>query len=276
MTARHPVQRPGTRFVIDALGTDPEQLSLSHTQDDPHALVARAVAKTAGDVDSFHQSLMRRAAEAIRALQPVARGDDPDLPLTSGVLGTSAQDIDLLAARRGAAHQELVRLVTVYQQLSPAPASAAIPASLDRGPVRKGEAVSRGGLRWKQSPSPETAGHLSDGTGFLPPLQAAAVEQLITGGLLTVDTTTTPAQGRPLTLTRSGLNALLAADGTATVDRAALTDSTRTARSSDADADPRATAARSRSTRSPRSTRPADAPTPTAGTAAPDKPDRTR
>lgn len=129
----HMQQRPGARFVIDTLAADPEQLVLRHSSADPCGPVARAVAAAAREVDSLHQTLLGRAAEAIRALGPVARGEDPDLPMASGVLGATAHDIDLLAARRGAAHQHLVRLVTVYQQLSPDSTAAVMSARLDRG-----------------------------------------------------------------------------------------------------------------------------------------------
>jgi hypothetical protein len=177
-------QRPGARFVIDTLAAGPEQFVLRHSPADLCGPVARAVAAAAREVDSLHQTLMGQAAEAIRALGPVARGEDPDLPMVSGVLGATAHDIDLLAARRGTAHQHVVRLVTVYQQLTPAPAAAAVSARLDRRhgaddavAGRSGieavgtdehllalRAVERGGLRFKQSAQSPTDRYLTDGT----------------------------------------------------------------------------------------------------------------
>lgn len=246
MTSRDPAQLPGARFVTDVLGTGPEQLALRHTPDDPRRPVARAVAAAAREVDGLHQSLIGRAADAIRALEPVVRGEDPDLPLASGVLGTAAHDIDLLAARRGAAHQHLARLVTAYQQLSTDPAATTMPVRLGRRhgeaadvdeEVRALRAVERGGLRWKQSTLSPADRYLTDGTGVLPPAHAAAVERLIADGLLTIDTGTTPAQSQLLSLAPAGRDALHTADSA----------TAGAPRGSDVAADPRATAAVTRS-----------------------------
>jgi hypothetical protein len=127
-------------------------------------------------------------------------------------------------------------------------------------------AVERGGLRFKQSALSPTDRYLTDGTGVLPPIPAAAVEQTIADGLLALDAGATPARGQLLSLTPSGRDALRTADGTAA----------RTSHGADVDADLRAAVA---VTRSPSSTRPApppDADTSSASSAPSGKPSRTR
>ncbi|MET8412059.1 large ATP-binding protein [Streptomyces sp. NPDC005195] len=223
-------KRPGAHLVAEEFGAeDPWALSNDHPPRDPLYLVGRTVAEAARDVDELHGELTRAAQSAIELLEPVGRGDHASMRGWHGVLRTPGPQIELLAARRGAAYEQLTRAVSTYHRLLPEsdaePASKAPFQSLGLAPeqapgrddewaIADGrqlaalEAVAAGGLRFHQS---AVYGHtwLSDGDGNRPKVLAETAERLLADGLLEKDTSTSLYRpGQLLSLTPQGEEAL--------------------------------------------------------------------
>lgn len=182
-------KRPGAHFVAEEFGVeDPWALSDDHPPRDPLHLVGRMVAEAARDVDELHSELTRAAQSAIELLEPFGRGDSAGLRGWDGVLRTAGPQIDLLAARRSAAFEQLNQAVSTYHRLlhesDAEPASKAPRQSLglapEQAPGRNDdwaiaggrqlgalEAVEAGGLRFHQSAAYGYI-YLSDGRGQRP------------------------------------------------------------------------------------------------------------
>lgn len=118
MNRYDPAKRPGAHLVAEEFAVDDpwdltDNLPLHHPLD----FVGRMVAATARDVDSLHRQLRGAAQSAIQALQLVSRGDHSTLRSPDGILGASANQIELLAARRSAAYDQLTQVISSYHHL---------------------------------------------------------------------------------------------------------------------------------------------------------------
>lgn len=243
MNPHDPSVRPGAYLVAAELGVeDPWELSNRQPLRSPLDIVGRLVATAANEADDLHADLTHAAKAAIETLEPVAQGKAPQIRGSYGLLGAAGPQLELLAARRDTAYQQLARAVAGYRRLLPeaaGTAAAGLGLELERTAedapggsddwaiagdrqIQALRAVDRGGLRLKQSALSEQDRYLSDGTGVLVPIWAQTVERMLADGLLDLDTTTTPTQGQLLSLTAPGHAALHAADGVslATADNA--------------------------------------------------------
>ncbi|WP_327748060.1 large ATP-binding protein [Streptomyces europaeiscabiei] len=225
-------KRPGAHFVAEEFGVeDPWALSDDHPPRDPLHLVGRMVAEAARDVDELHSELTRAAQSAIELLEPFGRGDSAGLRGWDGVLRTAGPQIDLLAARRSAAFEQLNQAVSTYHRLlhesDAEPASKAPRQSLglapEQAPGRNDdwaiaggrqlgalEAVEAGGLRFHQSAAYGYI-YLSDGRGQRPNPEVwpETVRRLVADGLLDQDTSEGLYRpGQLLSLTPQGEAAL--------------------------------------------------------------------
>ncbi|MGW4031687.1 hypothetical protein ACWEFL_20660 [Streptomyces sp. NPDC004838] len=232
MNLHDPARRPGAHLVSEALGVeDPWMLSDANPAHDPLDLIGRNVAEAAGKVDELHGELTRLAQSAIELLEPVARGEHGDMRGTYGILRTTGPQIELLVARRGAAHEQLTRAVSVYQSLLPAPAkslNSAEPeenlrpahgqeteqdhdrAVVDAHALRLAalQAVEAGGLRYHEH-TKYCYTFLSSGDGSRPKVLTETAEQLLADGLLHMDIGTSSYRpGQLLSLTLQGKSAL--------------------------------------------------------------------
>ncbi|MCX4858211.1 hypothetical protein [Streptomyces canus] len=219
-------KRPGAHLVAEEFGVeDPWALSDDHPPRAPLHLIGRMVAEAARDVDELHGELTRAAQSAIKVLEPVGQGDSASMRGWQGILRTTGPQIELLAARRSAAYEQLTRAVSTYHRLLPesdAESASKSPfqslsLAPEQGPVRDDEwaiadgrqlaaleAVERGGLRFHQS---AVYGHtwLSDGDGNRPKVLAETAERLLADGLLEKDTSTSLYRpGQLLSLTPQG------------------------------------------------------------------------
>jgi hypothetical protein len=236
-------KQPGAHFVAEEFGVeDPWSLSDEHPPRDPLHLVGRMVAEAARDVDELHGELTRAAQSAIEILELIGRGDHATMHGSYSIVRTTGPQIELLVARRGAAHKQLTRAVSTYHRLLPesdAPlaskasrqglAQEHAPGRDDDWSIADGrqlaalEAVEGGGLRLHQS---TVYGHtwLSDGfAGDRPKVLAETAERLLTDGLLEKDTSTSSYRpGQLLSLTPRGEAALQDGRSTAPLISAAL------------------------------------------------------
>ncbi|MFE4514050.1 hypothetical protein ACFRMQ_07610 [Kitasatospora sp. NPDC056783] len=107
-------------------------------RDDEGSLIASSaseVLRVARRLDQVQQNMVASARSIRGDVQRVIDGLDTDMPLTTGVLGTSAHTLDLLCARRAELHQRLDRLIGLHKLLaSQTPAEPATPA---RAPERQ-------------------------------------------------------------------------------------------------------------------------------------------
>jgi hypothetical protein len=240
--------RPGAHLVAEEFGVeDPWALSDDHPPRNPLHLVGRMVAEAARDVDELHCELTRAAQAAIELLEPFGRGDSADLRGWDGILRSTGPQIDLLAARRSAAFEQLTQAVSTYHRLLPeSGAESATKAPLqslslasEQASVRNDdwaiadgrqlaalEAVETGGLRFHQS---TVYGHtwLSDGNGNRPKVLAETAQRLLADGLLEKDTSTSLYRpGQLMSLTPQGEQALQLSRATTPRVCAALSRST--------------------------------------------------
>jgi hypothetical protein len=245
-----PAVRPGAHLIAAELGVgDPWELSDRHPVLSPLDIVGRLVATAAHKADDLHADLTHAAQAAIETLEPIAQGKAPQIRGSYGLLGAAGPQLELLAARRDTAYQQLARAVAAYRRLLPEAAGTAaqglgleLERTAEDAPrasddwaiagdrqIQALRAVDRGGLRLKQSALSEQDRYLSDGTGVLVPIWAQTVERMLADGLLDLDTTTTPTQGQLLSLTPRGQAALQVVDddaagpGPTTPDVATLT-----------------------------------------------------
>ncbi|MGW1052911.1 large ATP-binding protein [Streptomyces sp. NPDC002521] len=262
MNPHDTAKRPGAHLVAEEFGVeDPWALSDDHPPHDPLHLIGRMVAEVAGDLDESHGELTRAAQLAIELLGPVGRGDSASIHGWHGILRNTGPQIELLAARRSAAYEQLTLAVSTYHRLLPEsdaePASKAPFQSLGLAPeqapgrdddwaIADGrqlaalEAVEAGGLRFHQS---AVYGHtwLSDGNGNRPKVLAETTEGLLADGLLEKDTSTslyrpgqllslTPRGEEPLQVSRTTtprVSAALSRSNVASAPGSATTDPTR-------------------------------------------------
>ncbi|MDT0467580.1 hypothetical protein [Streptomyces gibsoniae] len=260
MNPHDTAKRPGAHLVSEEFGVeDPWALSDDHPPRHPLYLVGRMVAEAARDVDELHDELTRVAQSAIELLEPVGRGDHADKRDWQGILRATGPQIELLAARRSAAYQQLTRAVTTYHRLLPGfgaePASEVPFQSLSLAAERASgrdddwaiasgrqlaalEAVAAGSLRFHQS---AVYGHtwLSDGDGNRPKVLAETAKRLIADGLLKKDTSTSLYRpGQLLSLTPRGEQALQVFRTTAPRVSAALSRSSPASAPGSAGSDP--------------------------------------
>jgi hypothetical protein len=253
-------KRPGAHLVAEEFGVeDPWALSDDHPPRPPLHLVGRMVAEAARDVDELHGELTRAAQSAIDLLEPFGRGDSAGLRGWDGILRTTGPQIDLLAARRSAAFEQLTQAVSTYHRLLPesgaesvskAPlqslslAPEEVPVRDDEWAIADGrqlaalEAVETGGLRFHQS---AVYGHtwLTDGDGNRPKVLADTAERLLADGLLEKDTSTSLYRpGQLLSLTPQGEQALQVSRATTPRVSAALSRSSPAPAPGSAGSDP--------------------------------------
>lgn len=232
MNPHDPAERPGAHLVAADLGVDdPWDLSNHHPLHDPLYVVGRMVATAAHEVDELHGDLTLAAQAAIELLKPLGRGEHASMRGSYGVLRTTGPQIELLAARRGAAYEHLTRAVSAYRRLLPEPAAPSdSPTPVqdldladeqhpgrDDGWAVAGErqivalrAVEQGGLRLCLTAIGNDP-YLSDGSGDAPAMWPETVERMLADGLLAKDTSTSLYDGQLLSLTPSGQAALRAA-----------------------------------------------------------------
>ncbi|SDP40994.1 hypothetical protein [Actinacidiphila guanduensis] len=236
MNPHDPSVRPGAHLVAAELGVeDPWELSDRHPLRSPLDIVGRLVATAAHETDDLHADLTHAAQAAIEKLEPIAQGKATQIRGSYALLGSAGPQLELLAARRDTAYQQLARAVAGYRLLLPEAAGTAaqglgpeLERTAEDAPggsddwaiagdrqIQALRAVDRGGLRLKQSALSEQDRYLSDGTGVLVPIWAQTVERMLADGLLDLDTTTTPTQGQLLSLTARGQAALQRVDDVA-------------------------------------------------------------
>ncbi|MCX4870858.1 hypothetical protein OHU11_03775 [Streptomyces sp. NBC_00257] len=237
MNPHDPAERPGAHLVAEEFAVDnpwdlADNLPLHHPLD----FVGRMVAATARDVDTLHHQLCGAAQSAIQILGPVGRGDLSTLRSPDGILGASASQIELLAARRTAAYDQLTRVISSYQRLlRESEASQPLQAAdlgmkpelhqgsnagqetrqddwvIDNGrQLTALEAVEAGGLRFHQSPVFGYT-YLSNGTDQRPQPEVwpNTISRLVADGLLNQDSSEGLYRpGQLLSLTPKGEEAL--------------------------------------------------------------------
>ncbi|MEU6172735.1 large ATP-binding protein [Streptantibioticus parmotrematis] len=244
MNVHDPLVRPGAHLVAEAFGVDdPRAFSDGRLPHRPLDMVGRMVAEAAREVDELHGALTRAAETAIRVLEPISRGENPAMRGRNGTLHTTGLQIELLAGRRGAAYEQLVRAVPAYRRLAASP-DAVQPERATAQAVREQaapdvdkpswgddwaisggrglvalEAVSAGDVRFHLSPlSGDTWVSDSNAEHSAPRIRPETVEQLVFMGLLEKDVTESPYQpGQLVSLTVRGEAALR--DGRAAAPR---------------------------------------------------------
>jgi hypothetical protein len=241
-----PAERPGAHLVAEEFEVDsPWDLTDNLPPHHPLDVVGRMIAATARDIDTLHSQLCRAAQSAIQILEPVGRGDHSTLRSPNGILGSSANQIELLVARRTAAYDQLTRAISSYHRLlhEPEAAQSSQAPDLDMKPelrqdLKTGqetrqvdwaiadgreltalEAVEAGGLRFHQS-GVHGYTYLSDGTGRRPNPEVwpETVSRMVADGLLNQDSSEGLYRpGQLLSLTPKGEDALR--DGRAATSR---------------------------------------------------------
>ncbi|MFE3874872.1 hypothetical protein ACFXPX_10790 [Kitasatospora sp. NPDC059146] len=242
MNPHDPLVRPGAHLVFDRLGVEnPWELYARHPGESPLTRVAFMVASCAREVDRLHQDLTAKAQQVTERLAPIARGDHASMRGVNGVMQSAGLQVELLAARRGAAFEQLSDVVSAYERCteegladprsplavkraavtaSPAPAAEPdLPGTPSRYDPRTREfealaAIDRGRLRLCKS---AVYGYTftSDGSGVAPSVWAHTVEALMAEDLVVADTSTSSYRpGQLLSLTPAG-QALLDASRTA-------------------------------------------------------------
>ncbi|MEU9200403.1 hypothetical protein ACLQ2N_02235 [Streptomyces sp. DT224] len=232
MNPYDPAERPGAHLVAEKLGVDdPWLLTENHAPGDARDLVGQMIAEDARNLDSLQGQLVRAARSAVELLEPICRGEI--VPANRyGVLESVAPRVEVLAASRAAAHEQLTRSIATFRRLTHDQSTARAPktATQDRGmeqeparhddwaisgdrPLVTLEAVEAGGLRFHQSAvSGDT--YLSDGQGQRPDPEVwpETVRRMVADGLLDQDTSVGMHwPGQPLSLTQQGKSALQAA-----------------------------------------------------------------
>ncbi|KQV20920.1 MULTISPECIES: hypothetical protein [unclassified Kitasatospora] len=210
--------RVGTALVLRALGV--ERLTATpgwHDEDDtPLGRLTSEVHRTARRLDHVQQNLVALASSIRRDMQRVIDGADVDLPQTHGVLGSTAQSLDLLVARRAELHQHLEALTELHKVLtsaasSPPPAAEAESKARTNSPPRREaklsdpqkqvlDAVALGTVTVRET-SIRQGTKISAGGQRLSP---ASVNSLIERKLIVRDTSTNLYFGQKLRLTDAG------------------------------------------------------------------------
>ncbi|MFI9626466.1 large ATP-binding protein [Streptomyces sp. NPDC052042] len=246
MNRYDPAERPGAHLVAEEFAVDdPWDLTDNLPIHHPLDFVGRMVAAAARDVDSLHRQLCGAAQSAIQALESVSRVDHSTLRSPDGILGASASQIELLAARRSAAYDQLTQVISSYRHLlrEPQVALSSQAPNLGRKPERDQgsytgqesrqddwaiangrqltalEAVEAGGLRLRQS-AVYGYTYLSNGTGQrpVPEVWPNTISRLVADGLLNQDSSEGLYRpGQLLSLTPKGEEALR--DGRTTTSR---------------------------------------------------------
>ncbi|MFJ7907051.1 hypothetical protein [Kitasatospora sp. NPDC096204] len=117
MNPHDPLTHPGAHLVYERLGAgDAGELSGQHPYPSPMAHLASVVASCARDVDRLHQDLTERAQTVIERLQPVARGDHASMRGVNGIIQSAGLQVELLTARRGAAYEQLDKVLSAYER----------------------------------------------------------------------------------------------------------------------------------------------------------------
>ncbi|WP_329612536.1 hypothetical protein OG244_03890 [Streptomyces brevispora] len=192
MNPYEPADRPGAHLVAEKLGVeDPWLLTENHAPGDARDLVGQMIAEDARNLDSLHGQVTRAARSArsarsaVELLEPICRGEI--VPANRyGVLEAVAPRVEVLAARRAAAHEQLTRSIATFRRLVPdqdtvRPAKTAThDRGLEQEPARHDdwaisgdrllmtlEAAEAGGLRFHQSTESGDT-YLSDGQGQPP------------------------------------------------------------------------------------------------------------
>ncbi|TQF02021.1 hypothetical protein E6W39_06690 [Kitasatospora acidiphila] len=249
MNPHDPHKRPGAHRVYSWLGAeDPRALSANHPPDSPSYHLARTVATAARDVDLLHRDLTIRIQRVIEPPEPIAREDHPTMREVTSVIQSAGFQIELIATRLGAAHEQLTRAIYAYEQraeagpLPPepvrrhgrdntpvagdqsadagfAPLSTAArddPKGFDRRALQE---IKRGDL-WLQEDPVSGEKFLTYGSGMGADPFPETVADLIADGLVIADTNPAPHQpGRLLSLTPQGEDALAALEASYAADR---------------------------------------------------------
>ncbi|GJF32628.1 hypothetical protein KNE206_53280 [Kitasatospora sp. NE20-6] len=214
--------RIGTTMVLRALGVE-RLFDVPGWRDDegtPLGHLAGQLHHAARRLDHVQETLVGLAAGLQRDLQRLADGQDVDLPQTGVALGHTAQQLDLLVARRTELHQHLEHLTALHKTITaattapdpaqpgPDPALRAAPgqdaARTDKlsGPQRQAlDAVARGLVSFRDS------GARGNRTVIIAPglrLHGASVNSLIERKLVERDTSTSLYRGQKLRLTLVG------------------------------------------------------------------------
>ncbi|MCX4752463.1 hypothetical protein [Kitasatospora purpeofusca] len=241
MNPHDPLKKPGAHLVFDRLGAeDPQALAAGHLHESPIAHLAQMIATTSRDVDDLHRDLTTRAQLVIERLEPIARGDHAAMRGTNGVIQSTGFQVELLAARRGAAYQQLTRAIYAYERCAEAGPPSTAPERKrvrDNAPVTPGQSPANGSTDLCAAARPDPEGferealrdvnrgdlclstspvhgdkyiNYTDGGGA--PVHLETVENLIVAGLIATDTSTASYRpGQRLSLTQRGETALDAA-----------------------------------------------------------------
>ncbi|MFD7908578.1 hypothetical protein ACFV4G_40845 [Kitasatospora sp. NPDC059747] len=244
MNPHDPLTNPAAHLVFDQLGVgNPWELYARHPGESPLTRRAFMVASCAREVDRLHQDLTARARQVIERLEPIARGDHASMRGVNGVMQSAGLQVELLAARRGAAFAQLSDVVSAYERCTEAGLSAAesplvlkhaaataapapaaepdLPDTPSKYDPRTQEfealaAIDRGEL-WLRQDALYHFAFLSDGSGQRPSVWAHTVEAPMTEDLVAADTSTSPYRpGHLLSLTPAGKTLL---DASRTADQ---------------------------------------------------------
>ncbi|WP_405361904.1 hypothetical protein OG535_29075 [Kitasatospora sp. NBC_00085] len=249
MNPYNPLKKPGAHLVHDRLGAEnPRALPAGHLPDSPLAHLARMVSTAARDVDLLHHDLTVRAQLLIERLEPIARGESPAMHGVNGVLQSTGLQVELIAARHGAAYQQLTHAINAYEQCAPAGPLAPAPAHGHRrdnppatGRQQPGDELSplspaarhdpkgfdrralqdikRGDLWLRETPRHRDK-YLAYGSGEWADAFPETVTDLIADGLVAADTSTSVQQpGHLLSLTAQGALVLEVLEGEHTAER---------------------------------------------------------
>ncbi|MFC9331717.1 hypothetical protein [Kitasatospora sp. NPDC057015] len=222
----------GTALVLRAFGVE-RLTALPGWHDDEDTPLGRSadeVARTARRLDHVQRNMVALAVSIRSDMQRVIDGDDVDLPQTHGLLGSTAQSLDLLSARRTEPYQHLDALTQLHKTLavsSPpdsgknrapataAPAPAPAPeAKLNATQKAMLELVAKGLITVQESGVHRGARMTAPGVDVSP----ASVNVLIKRKLVDRDTSTSLYAGQRLRLTVAGarVHATLTGAGSAT------------------------------------------------------------
>ncbi|MCG7523020.1 hypothetical protein MHW47_00930 [Streptomyces sp. OfavH-34-F] len=113
------VERPGAHLVAEGLSVDnPWDLTENYGPGDPRDIVGQLIAESARNVDALHTELERAAQTAADLLAPILHGEIAH-EQRYGVLSGVAPRIDVLAAHRAVAYDQLKKAIAAFRQLNP-------------------------------------------------------------------------------------------------------------------------------------------------------------
>ncbi|MFB7672677.1 hypothetical protein ACFC26_14830 [Kitasatospora purpeofusca] len=211
----------GTALVLHTLGVERlVELPGWHDEENtPLAMSAEEVVRIARRLDRVQQNMVTLATTVRRDMQRVIDGDDIDLPHTHGILGSTAQSLDLLSARRTELYQHLDRIARLHKALAESDPPASRAGHIAGPPARAEERSAAGPAREARLNTTQRAMLEAVADGRITvhsigtrdrmsapglDLSPASVNVLIKRNLVERDTSTSLYSGQRLRLTAAG------------------------------------------------------------------------